>query len=298
MNHFLKNKYNLIILDRYHIHFKIINISYGLDEYRIDLTDKLMSECYSHNKLYISNKINLNMLSGDPYPNKPKYVYIKYYINDYIFEEKYQELCGYLVDDITFNMENSHFINKFGWINSINRDMFDDILKNISFNAYFTELSNPFVNQLKLNDKINVIHLRLEDDAITHWSKQNNMIKDLYKNELENKYIDIIINHVDKNDLNIILSYSNNNKVINYLSINNYKYTFIPKKLYLGREMNALIDLLISKNCNNLFIGNFNMNGLNGSSFSYLIAKKLNGNIKCIFIDIDHIKDNIVIHHL
>ena len=103
---------------------------------------------------------------------------------------------------------------------------------------------------------------------------------------------------MDKNDLNIILSYSNNNKVINYLSINNYKYTFIPKKLYLGREMNALIDLLISKNCNNLFIGNFNMNGLNGSSFSYLIAKKLNGNIKCIFIDIDHIKDNIVIHHL
>jgi hypothetical protein len=299
MNEYLKSKYDIIIVDRYDVNFKIINVRYGTDERsKVDITDEIITQYYEKNKLYISNKIILNAFKGDPHPEKSKKLCIKYFINDYIFEEDHQEWCAHLMYDIEFDLLDDKFIYKFNWINYLDRDMFDNILKNISYNKYFIEFSNNFMNEIKLNgnDKMNIIHLRLEQDAIEHWAKKNKMEEAVFKEYIQNKYIQIIENYVDKNDKNILLSYSTKNKVIDYLELNNYKYYFIKKKIYLGREINAMIDLLISGNCNNLFIGNFNMKKLNGSTFSYLISQKLNTNIKQIFIDLDNIENDAVVY--
>ena len=51
------------------------------------------------------------------------------------------------------------------------------------------------------------------------------------------------------------------------------------QKYFEGRELNAIIDFLVSKQCNNLFIGNFNINESRGSTFSYYITKIINKNI-------------------
>jgi len=147
------------------------------------------------------------------------------------------------------------------------------------------------MNQIDKTKKINILHLRVEDDATNHWNKFNNLSNEEFKNKLEEKYINLIEKYINKEDQNIILTYSTNNKVIDYLKENNYKYYFIEKKVNLGREVNALVDFLISQECNNIFIGNFDMNNelINGSTFSYLISILLKSNIKQILITLENI---------
>ena len=65
--------------------------------------------------------------------------------------------------------------------------------------------------------------------------------------------------------------------------------------MYNDREKNAIIDLLISTYCNNIFIGNFNVKNNNGSVFSYYIWKKNKHNVSNIYIDLDHIYDKEVV---
>jgi hypothetical protein len=86
--------------------------------------------------------------------------------------------------------------------------------------------------------------------------------------------------------------------VIDFLIENNYNYKS-SEKTFEYRDNNAIIDLLISKNCNNIFIGNFNLKNLNGSTFSYYIAKLLKNNIKKICVDLDHIyEDEHIYEHV
>ena len=76
------------------------------------------------------------------------------------------------------------------------------------------------------------------------------------------------------------------NRVINFLKEHNYNYMFC-EKFFEGREKNAIVDLLVAKNCNNIFIGN------DCSSFSYYIEKVLDKNVKKVFINLDKIFDDV-----
>ena len=76
-------------------------------------------------------------------------------------------------------------------------------------------------------DKVNCIHLRLEEDGIKHWSKQNNITCEEYSSYLTKKYIDLITQYISKTDENIILSSSLSNGVIDFLEQNNYNYKFV-----------------------------------------------------------------------
>jgi len=145
-------------------------------------------------------------------------------------------------------------------------------------------------------DKINVLHLRIENDAINHWSKQNKMSPTFFQTYIEDKYINLIQKHVLQTDANIILTYSENNRVIDYLKNNNYKYYISDKNPDVGREVNAISDLLISEKCNNIFIGGFNIEKLNGSTFSYCIIQKMNPSVKKILIDLDRIQNKEYIY--
>ena len=98
----------------------------------------------------------------------------------------------------------------------------------------------------------------------------------------------MIEKYLDKNSHNIVLSMNTDNKVIDYLKHNNYNYNFINKN-NCGREINAIIDLIISNKCNNVFIGNIHPINFHGSTFSYCIYKMLDDHIKKILIDLDNI---------
>lgn len=194
-------------------------------------------------------------------------------------------------NNIQFNGPYNAF--KLGWIDTFNDNMFEKILSNIIYNDDFILKSELILKDINSEKKINVIHLRLENDGISHWSKMNNLSHNNYKIFLENKYINIIKNYVSKTDENIILSSSLSNRVIDFLKNNNYSYKF-THKFFDDREKNAIVDLLVSKCCNNIFIGNFNIKNNNGSTFSYYIWKIIN-NVTKIYIDLDKIREYAVI---
>lgn len=195
---------------------------------------------------------------------------------------------------LTFLRKIPSYTYSFGWINSYNNNMFEKILTNITYSDEFIQKSEIIKKNIDMTKKINVIHLRLEDDAIIHWSKQNNMSQSDFKTYIEEKYIYLIKTYLSKTDENIILTHSSTNGVIDFLTKHNYDYKFISK-FFSDREKNAIIDLLVSKSCNNIFIGNFNFKNSNGSTFSYYIGKCLDNNVSKIYIDLDKIHDKEII---
>jgi hypothetical protein len=291
INMFLKENYDIIIIDKYDIQFELLSIKYGTSEINyIDLTDYIKENYFKDNKLVISKKCCFNDIKGDPCFGIVKHVLLEYKINGYNIQVTYDEQ---LKSNIEINF-NGPYIFTLGWIDSYNDNMFDKILKNINYNDDFELKSELIINKINKKNKINIIHLRIEDDAIKHWSKMNNIDHIRYKTYLEKKYIDLIKKYISKTDENIILSSSLSNGVIDFLSNNNYNYYYIDK-FFEDREKNAIVDLLVSKYCNNIFIGNFNIKNRNGSTFSYYIWQLLNENVSKIYIDLDKIYDKEII---
>jgi len=302
MNVYLKKEFDVVIFDKKNVTFKINSVKYGSSSSTIDITKEVINNFYNEkdNSFFISKFVDFNSINGDPCPCVSKKLYINYSLNDYTFEDVFNEDRK---KDISFNLETSEYKYTLSWINSHHKDIFDELLRHIYFTPQFYEISNTFLKEqigLAINDefnnelnnekKINVLHLRVEEDAADHWSKMNKMTKNDFTIYIENKYIDIISKNINKHDYNIILSYSQNNKVIKYLEDNNYHYCFIKKNENDGREINAIIDLLISRFCNNKFIGNFDMNKMWGSTFSYFIMSRFKPNIEVILINLDKIK--------
>ena len=292
INIFLKNTYNLIIVDRNNINFNITSVKYGIDEKNnIDITKEFINKFYSNNVLHVDKNYCFNDLKIDPYYGIRKKLFLQYKINDDIIDEIYDEN---LKNDIIINFK-SNYSFSFGWINYYDTDMFEKILLNLTYTDDFTSKADSFKKTLNFNVKINIIHLRLEEDAINYWSKKNNMICNDYKLYIENKYINIIKKYTLQSEDNIILCSDLSNGVIDFMKNNNYSYKFIPK-FFEDREKNAIVEFLVSNCCNNIFIGNFNIKNLNGSSCSYYVGKSMKNDVMKIYIDLDKIynKEEIV----
>jgi len=309
MNVYLKKEFDVVIFDKKKVIFKINSVKYGCSNSMIDITKEVMNHFYNEkdNSFFISKSVDFNSIHGDPCPNIAKKLYVNYSLNHYTFEDVFDEDRE---KDISFNLETSDYKYTLSWINSHGKDIFDELLRHIYFTPKFYELSNTFLedqiglkdecndnNNSKSEKKINVLHLRVEEDGAEHWGKMNLMEKNEFTTYIENKYIDIISKNINKTDYNILLSYSQNNRVIKYLEDNNYHYCFLKKDEKVGRETNAVIDLLISNACNNIFIGNFDLNKMWGSTFSYFIMSRLKPNVKVILINLDKIKFDEV-HYL
>ena len=151
----------------------------------------------------------------------------------------------------------------------------NEIYQNIYFSKHLAYYAIRFINE-KIPDfktkSVNVIHLRIEDDGIQHWSKQNNMSEITFKKKLTDKYINLISSNINKKDTTLILTGETKNDVVDYMQSNNYNIMFIDKKFNVkqnSRELNAIIDLIIGKFCNNIFIG------CDGSTFSELLSNTM-----------------------
>ena len=293
-NEFLKINYDMILIEKNNVNFTVKKVLYGYNGQYIDITNKIIKFFIKGNTLNIGTDLHLNYFVGfDPCPSLQKNLKLIYNLNGINIEEDYDEYNCFLKNPIVFDILKSSFNYTFGWINQIDRHMFDNILKNLCPSDKFINVSETFLldREIKTDDVINVIHLRVEDDAIEHWSRMNNMAPKIFTEIIINKYIRLIETYIDKNEHNIILSYNTNNPVIDYLSANNYKYYLIDKTEE-GREINAWTDLNIGRVANNVFIGNFNLVNLNGSTFSYYLLNYYNKDIKKVIIDLDHIIEN------
>ena len=109
----------------------------------------------------------------------------------------------------------------------------------------------------------------------------NNIYKEDYKNVLERNYICTIKKHININDKNIVISNTNTheNKVIDYLKKNNYKIYFMQDQTI---SLNDLNDFLITRFCNNKFVGCLNEVK---KTKDYYIRQLLEKNILQLLID-------------
>jgi hypothetical protein len=74
-----------------------------------------------------------------------------------------------------------------------------------------------------------------------------------------------------------------------FLKENEYEFYYTKKNVFDGRYKHDIIDLLVGQKCNNCFIGNWNFDIMNGSTYSYLLYLRNNAD-KNIFIDMYDIK--------
>jgi hypothetical protein len=273
-NKYLK-KYDITLICSSQFNYKLNAIFYGTGQHIIDITDKASD---------IIRPGTYNFMGGDPFPGVSKELFVNYTINGNEYSDIYEE--GYLYNIWTKGTANYEYI--FRWIN--NQPLFEDIMKNLK---YKTIIDNHSLLPLssRYNSKINVVHLRLEDDAINHWSKQNHMTTKVFKHKLEEKYIQLIRENIDPKQVTIVVG-SKENKVIDFMIENEYNCRVFSVLELNGREVHAIFDLLQAAECNETFISNFNYQKLNGSSFSYYISL-LSKPKKIVGLDIDHINSSV-----
>jgi len=244
----------------------------------------------------LDKKTSLNgLLEYDPFPGKKKVLTLYYTLNEELFKEEYFENER---EDIFFDLKNASYGYQFAWINSINPGLFEDIIRHLSFHRVFQEMANEFLGKInKKSNRRNVVHLRIENDSIQHYSKMCKMTEAEFLKIAEEKYISLIQKHFSREEEIILLSYSTQNGVIDFLKKNKYSYHFIEKDRSKGREWNAILDLHIALACNNTFIGGWNPQKLNGSTFSYIISQKLSKEVKKVMLDLDFIQNDEIIYH-
>lgn len=167
---------------------------------------------------------------------------------------------------------------KLGWDviqDPLNNSIKKELFQCIRFTPSIVTPALKFVNDCQNNrkkDTINVIHLRIEQDWLDHVSARRNprVTSAVVYDEIAKKYINVIQKYIKKDDTTYILTGSPNNKVIDYLRNNQYTYFLFPK-ITPYREMNAAMDMVIGKQCNNVFIG------CGGSSFSDILKYRITG---------------------
>ena len=131
------------------------------------------------------------------------------------------------------------------------------ILSNLKFTSKFYDNADEILKKNKITaEPCNVIHLRLENDAIEHWSKQNGLSPEEFKKILEIKYIKNIEKFINKNYITIVVASEYDNNVIKYLRDNGYLY-LTTEKSFKERELNAIVDLIITQRCDRVILGFF-----------------------------------------
>lgn len=141
------------------------------------------------------------------------------------------------------------------------------VLRNIKFNINLVRQPFALMKRLISNSstKINVIHLRVEEDALDHWGKVNKIPKHLFLSKMVRKYVALIDQHIKKDDITFVLCGDSKNAVIKYMKKTGHN-CHILNKTSNHREINAIMDMVIGRMCNNVFIG------ATGSTFTQLIS--------------------------
>lgn len=289
-NNYLK-QYNLSLVDYYNFNFDIINASYGINNAFVNVTEPIKN-FLKNNVFYISKTVDLNSLCVNPVefykkkyfididPKKLK-LSITFKINNITFQEEYEQTSGFLNSDAFIDLENVSFNTS--RVQNDQSNFTIGIFRNITFQQNFMQRANEYIERnISRNKKINCIHLRLENDAVEHWAKENNMHTHDFKTLIEEKYISAIKNNLEKSDTTIVLSGNYDNRVMKYMKENGYNCIETPK-MSENREIAAIYDLHIGQHCNNVYILVYD------SSFSYTLLYRIYEQTKFKPIELNYI---------
>lgn len=288
MNEYLQQRFHIVLVDSSFLDFKILGIEYGGENgiERIKITEPILSQ-FSKNplQLRIPKSYEFKMWNSLIPQVQNKKLYITFQIGDYVIEKDFPEKRE---EDIIFDLQQPLYKLVGKWRTKENEAVFNELLQNIFFtpNLYPYAFECMKATKEKYSSNIyHVIHLRVEDDAIDHWSIQNNMTSTHFREKVENKYINLIQRYLpNKEEPIILLTYSFQNRVIQYLQQNGYKIVINNKDKEIGREVNAIVDLIIGENCNGVYIGPYT------STFTQTLYYRMNSVKESHFFNLDKIE--------
>ena len=307
--------YGITMMYKNHITMKLHRVLLGLRHVgTVDITKQVEEQFMQPNHLFIPKGTFLTGLADeDPCPNVRKQIYVYYYLNDVLLQEVFYEENLYKLCDIEIkysnydgkpHMSEIHLSNP--WLQRINRkdsrelrNLFDYFLKSFVYKDEFNNKSRGFLERLQnetpSSGKLHVVHLRNEIDAIKHWGTMNNMSMEDYRELYESTVKNIIRENIPKHETIMILTAeADGNPVIEELRDDGFKL-FVREKEPIGRDMNAVVDLLIGKSCTGIYIGNFiltpELGHQEGSTFSFTLYNSLRDYTKVFMIDMDNLKN-------
>ena len=280
-NEYLQN-YNLQLVDVNNYTFEIASIKYGNKHFNIELIKYFKSDVKK-----ISKNIDFNKFEANPkdiFYNKVGIELENELLITYKIDGKAYNSIYDLTNDIDFDFKNYQFSNSLRYNDG--SEIFINGLRNLKFNEKYVSLADNYIKDKLSMSEINCIHLRLENDAIESWSKQNNMTFEEYKILIENKYINTIKKYIKKDQLTILLAHDYNNNVVKYLDENEYNY-IKPPKMDTSREILAIIDMHIGQYCNKTYIFVFE------SSFSFALLCRIYNkkNVKSVMLEFNDIEN-------
>lgn len=312
LNEILK-PYKIHVFYKNDIKMELLKVEYGLKHIKLEnITDAVINNFWTTNRLYIPRGYQLNQLvKEDPCPQMRKQIYVYYTINGVPLMKTYHERILSTKMPIVLHHQNydekwSYFVNlphEQPWLTLINRDcskdlrnLFDDFIPRIPFLSMYHEMAQKFIeDQKKINgnsdSNINIIHIRNESDAVTNWARINRMEEKDYEYTYNTKMKKLIMENTSKCDLTVALTdRTTNNPIIDDLNKEGFNIITRPNIENIGREMNALIDLLLCYHCTKTFIGCFDEKTKQGSTFSFYIYNLLkNKKINSVILNIENI---------
>lgn len=293
-NELVFNNYGVVLVDINHFNFKIKKLSYGIDELNIDVTNEIVYNFFKNNRLEIYKDYNFNYLykiiqkiSNQNKQNNQNNLFLMIIleVNGMNIKIKENIINNTLEDNIIIDFSTIEFI-PYGSYDQ--NQKFVDIMRNIPFADNILNKASDYINKvIKQNDKLNCIHLRLEEDAIIHWSKENNINEEDYKKLVEFNYIKTIKENIDKTIPTIILGSDYNNAVVEYMKQNDYNIILTPK-FSKEREISAIIDMHIGEECTHKYIFLFE------SSFSFTLLCRIKNkkNFNAVMINFNKLLKN------
>ena len=167
-----------------------------------------------------------------------------------------------------------------------NSNLGKHIITHLQFSPKITSHVMRHMNQsIPNHDRcVNVIHLRVEDDAILHWSAMNKLSHEEFKKRLVDTYIRVIKEHIPLHETTFLLSGTTNNDVVKFMRNAGYNIRMCPK-VSKYREVNAAMDMVVGQMCTHMLIS------AGGSTFSHVIRTfhEKENRIKNVSIDLNHI---------
>jgi hypothetical protein len=190
----------------------------------------------------------------------------------------------------------------FSWYTRYNEQEFEKILAAIRFQSVFYSICEELLyNNVDLHQPLHVVHFRIENDGIKHWSRMNKMTMQAFQTMLWSQYKKAITENIPKGAQILALTYDTSNALLAELK-RDYKIITLDTRAialqrlgFNGREVCAIIDLLSGAQCSGTFVGCHNFSLKRGSTFSYVLWKRMGNAKKGVFLDLDNISAKLQI---
>ena len=230
--------------------FELDALNNFLKEHDIFIIDKTCIDYKINALLYNQDNKVVDMTDNiSKVINPPKnvtQVFINYTINNKTFSETYPRIN--LTTDIELYTYTYQHLDE-----NIKKDkLFESILKNIDFKPYLKKVTN-FDNIIHINEEI---------------KKYAGVNTGQYKYKLDQTYIHLIMEFMNKDETILLIGKSENQTVNDFLKENDYKY-----EVEILTDSFKEIELLHCE-CKT-FVGNFDLEYLKGNAYSYYLSNKL-----------------------